>query len=365
MAQTFSITRDFRASQPVGPVQTGVLPFGIPPMQDWLALSGAGFVDVWANPFTSLDQGCFVAELHQPLPRGKVLINMRSTVGEERAFALFSAPDGALSILQRNGASVLRVGIPMGPLSSGNVLRLTYKFDVHSRQWALRLQPIDDALPAQEVTGVGATAFAHKDIEDICNTAECDPNVLWFGFSRSDNLPQRAPWIGPRTPIETTRGAVLAGNLVVGDIIITQDRGPIPLRGLHKMGLPARGSFAPVLLRGPFYSSTSDVLVSANQRIAVSGGEVEYLFGTEAVLVEARDVVDGITAMADGRHNVISAVVLDLGCAALVGGASGPNDFAMALGDAAQTDKAPLQCLTSFETVALMRMMGRIVSKAV
>lgn len=364
MAQTFNIARDLRASQPVGPVQSGVLPFGIPPVQDWLALSGAGFVDVWANPFQTMDRGCFVAELHMPLPMGKVLINMRSTAAGERGFALFAAPDGGLSILHRIGPAVLRIGVPLGPVGSAYTLRLTYRFNAQTRQWMVRLQPLDGEAPAQEVTGVGALPFAHKDIEDICKSADCDASVLWYGFSRNDSLPENAPWIGPNTPIETTRGTVLAGNLAVGDMVLTQDRGPIPLRGLQKLALPARGSFAPVLLRGPIYSKHCDVLVSASQRIVVSGGEVEYLFGTESVLVEARNVVDGHTALADGRHDVIAAVVLDLGGAALVGGAGWQNDLTLALGDITQTDTAPLPCLNSFETVALMRMMGRVVSKA-
>ena len=154
-----------------------------------------------------------------------------------------------------------------------------------------------------------------------------------------------------------------AGNLKVGDVVLTLDRGPRVLRALQRVDLPARGSFAPVLLRGPFYDSRCDILVSRDQRVAISGSAVEYLFGTESVLVAAGDVVDGHTAQAEDRRPVISAVMLDLGGAALIGAPDGPTNAALALGDLSQTDEAPLMCLNSFETVTLMRMLGRIVSK--
>jgi len=260
---------------------------------------------------------------------------------------------------------MVRVGVPPCPQGTGSRLRLTYQFNADTRHWMIRLHPLDEQSPTVEITGIGALPFAHKDIEDICKSTEIEPSVLWFGFSRNDSLPQNAPWIGPRTPIQTARGTVLAGSLAVGDIVMTQDRGPVTLLGLHKLGLPARGSFAPVLLRGPIYSKSCDVLVSASQRIVITGGEVEYLFGTDSVLVEARNIVDGHTALADGRQDVIAAVILDLGGAALVCGPEGKNDLTLALGDITQTDTAPLMCLNSFETVALMRMMGRIVSKSI
>ncbi len=339
-----------------------VLPFGARPNQDWLALSGKGLVDPWANPFQVLDSGTFVAELRLPLPRGKVLINLQSNQGVQRSFAVFVGPDGGLSLLHREGTKLLRASLPPMPAANAESGRLTYFFDGANGNWTLRLTSLTGGAAFAAAQGAGAFAFANRDAEDICKKGNFDPAVLWFGFSRSMDVPRAAPWIGLRTVVETSLGPVAAGNLKAGDVVMTTDRGPQSLRALHFMELPARGSFAPILLRAPFYDLRGDVLVSADQRLVVSGSAVEYLFGTEAVLVAAGDVVDGRTALAEDRRTVVSAVSFDLGGAALIGGAS-EGEIALAVGDYAQTGDAPLMCLNSYETVALMRMLGRTVTK--
>ncbi len=339
-----------------------VLPFGVRPVQDWLALSGKGLVDTWANPFETHHTGTFVAELRMPLPRGKVLINLQTNQGVQRSFALFSGPDGALALLHREGANLLRASLPPPLASTVEAGRLTYHFDSITGRWKLRLASLNGDASLAQSQGTGALAFAGRDAEDICKKANFDPTVLWFGFSRSQDMPRPAPWIGLRTVVETSLGPVAAGNLKAGDVIMTVDRGPQTLRAVHHIDLPARGSFAPILLRAPFYDRRGDVLVSADQRIAISGSAVEYLFGTEAVLVAARDVVDGRTALAEDRRAVVSGVSLDLGNAALIGGEE-DGLLALSVGDYAQTSDAPLMCLNAYETIALMRMLGRIVTK--
>lgn len=343
----------------------GALPLGAArpferPVQDWLALSDKGLIDPWANPFRDLAAGTFVAELRLPLPRASVLINLQTNHGTARSFGLFVGPDGGLSLLHRDGMAVQRVSLPAPLAMRGSAARLTFRFDAKAKTWALRLESLTGEEPPVTAQGVGSLPFANIDLDDICKKAATDPAVLWFGFCRSLDVPRAAPWIGLRTPVETTRGWVAAANLKAGDMIVTADRGPLALRALHRVDLPARGSFAPVLLRGPFYDPRGDVLVSADQRIALTGSAVEYLFGTDAVLVAARDVIDGQTALAEDRRNVISAVSLDLGQAALIGGA---GSLGLAVGDYAQTDDAPLMCLNGFETVTLMRMLGRVVRR--
>lgn len=348
-------------SRPDGALAPGApLPYGTRPRQNWLALSDKGLIDPWANPFQDMAQGTFVAELRLPLPRAKVLINLQTNQGVSRSFGLFVGPDGGLSLLHRDGIQVQRVTLPAPLPASGDTARLMFRFDAVAKTWAMRLDSLDNVAPPSSASGVGSLPFANGDVDDICKKASVDAAVLWFGFCHSLDVPRAAPWIGLRTPIETARGWVAAGHLKAGDIILTKDRGALPLNALHRMDLPARGSFAPVLLRGPFYDPRGDVLVSADQRIAITGSAVEYLFGTDAVLVAARDVIDGHTALAEDRRNVISAVSLDLGQSALIGG---DGTLGMAMGDYAQTGDAPLMCLNSFETVALMRMLGRIVTK--
>ena len=136
---------------------------------------------------------------------------------------------------------------------------------------------------------------------------------MWFGATQGPAPPAQAPWIGLRTPVDTIRGPVAAGRLQPGDLIATLEEGLLPLLALRRMTLPSRGSFAPVLLRAPYFGASGDLLVSADQRVRIAGAAVEYLFGEEEVLAPAGLLVDGRVAQMDERRAITTGVALDLG----------------------------------------------------
>jgi hypothetical protein len=336
-------------------------PFSTQQSSNWLALSGNGLVDVWTNPFKQLERGAFIAELRLPLPSATVLISHSSHEGIERSFSLFFDPAVGLSLLHRCGAQVARHLLPAPILLQSDTARLTYKFNTKLNTWSLRLEALNTDQRAYSIAGNGCPPFAMRDAEAICKKAITDPSVLWFGFSRRANLPKSAPWIGQRSLVQTNRGPIAAGRLAAGDVVLTKDRGPLPLQNVQHVQLPARGSFAPILLRCPFYDTQSDVLVSADTRVSITGTAVDYLFGLDEVLVSAADVVDGRTAFAEDRRSMVTAIMLDLGCEARITvGSSLTLALGTSIGGAAGTQTPPL---TPYETATLLRMMGRIVRK--
>lgn len=58
--------------------------------------------------------------------------------------------------------------------------------------------------------------------------------------------------------------------------------------------------------------------MASDQMIALSGVEVEYLFGDEEVLVETGYLVDGRTALLDHRRAVTTSASLDFGLPTLI-----------------------------------------------
>jgi hypothetical protein len=64
---------------------------------------------------------------------------------------------------------------------------------------------------------------------------------------------------------------------------------------LHRT-VPARGSFAPIRIRAPFFGLGQDIIVAPDQRLLLRGAEVRKLFGKDAALVPARHLVNGTAA---------------------------------------------------------------------
>jgi hypothetical protein len=138
--------------------------------------------------------------------------------------------------------------------------------------------------------------------------------------------------------------------------VLTRDGHALPLRAVHRRDLPTRGFFAPIVLRAPFFTRHTDLLVAADQPIAIGGLEVEYLFGEEEVLVEARFLTDGRAAAPDTRRATTTSVSLDLGkpelvevdgCTLLCAPHSSPN-------------RNPIRTLMGYEAQPLMALLRRL-----
>lgn len=309
------------------------------PQHPWLALSDRGVIP--AGYHGPLAQGVFVMEFQLPLASGSLLLDHQSQDGIARSFAVFYDAQVGLAVLHRKGARVVRHMLA-GPLDLGaGLARLTFGFG--PRDWTITLQHLDHQRVA---TGTDTLDFDPQDLAAICACPSRHRAVHWFGFGR--DLPQVGAWIGSRTPVQTRLGMVEAAQLRPGDMVMTLDHGPLPLMGVQHLDLPARGSFAPVLLRAAFFGAGQDILVSPLQTLHLSCGEVEYLFGVDSVFVRAGDMVDGRTALADDRRMVTKGVRLDLGRPALMDA----GGLVLGLG-------ADGPCLNRFESATLVAMMRR------
>lgn len=322
--------------------------------EDWLVLSDR---DSPAEAPAMVESGLFVVELTLPLDSRTMLFDYHAHDGWERGLALYYDPESGLSLLHRQGRSVLRHTLP-GPLPAlQGIGRLSLRFDAPARAWAMRFEVIDDpSFPPQKSRGSNPLPMRPADVAALSSTPlrlVRHPALLWFGLARGANLPARAPWIGLRTPVETARGPVAAGRLQPGDLVATIDDGFLRLAALNPLHLPACGSFAPVLLRAPYFPERHDLLVASDQMILLEGPEVEYLFGEDEVLVPAGALVDGRSAMAEQRRAVTPSVALIFDRPALVL-ADGCALLAAVPGDA-----APRRCLHPYEAMTLMALLGR------
>lgn len=266
-----------------------------------------------------LGRGLLVAEIELPLAEAAVLLDLRAGIGaEEIALSLFHDLGAGIALLHRQGGQVLRHVLP-GPLpQKRGVARLSFAWDVGARRWSLALEQDGRRVAAE---GRQALPLRWDDLQALCAGGPGvlrHPAVLWFGVTEGAALPGPQAWLGVATPVDTPRGAVLAGTLKPGDRVITADNGALAVTGVTRIAVPSRGSLAPIRLRAPYYGTREDILVSPDQAVWVAGPEAEYLFGEEEVLVLARHLADGQMAVEDSRRAVAVGVVLDFGTAELI-----------------------------------------------
>ncbi|MDT8858038.1 Hint domain-containing protein [Paracoccaceae bacterium Fryx2] len=329
-------------------------------MSGWIALSDR---DTPLAPMPAgalLDRGALVLELALPLEGPTVLLDYHATDGWARGLSVFHDPQAGFGILHRQGQVVIRHTLPTPLPRDGGTARLTLCWDAPARRWTMHAE-----LPA---TGWSARSQGRNplplpmaDLLALCaggGPATRHPALLWFGATLGDTPPNRAPWIGLRTPVAVPGGHAPAGSLRAGDVVLTADSGPQPLRSVRRMDLPSRGSFAPVLLRAPYFARTADLLVSGDQLIALAGYQVEYLFGEDEVLAEARHMADGRSALFDNRRACTACISLELPEPGLI------LSDGCALASARHTPEAnaealPRRQLHVYETLPLLALLGR------
>lgn len=322
--------------------------------ESWLVLS-----DRAAPPEgdSMIEAGLFVVELVFPLNEAAVLLDHQSNEAWPRTFTLFHDPMAGLVLIHRQGNTVARHALP-GPFpQAAGTARLSLRFDAPGRTWDMRLEFLAAPdLGPMIATGLNPLPIRPADLHALSHgiaRVARHRSVLWFGLTRGAALPARAPWIGQRTPIDTAKGQVLAGHLQPGDLVATADGGLLPLRRINRLDLPACGSFAPVILRSPFFGISNDLLVSSDQRVSLCGPEVEYLFNEDEVLVEAGALVDGRSALAEQRRAVASVLMLEFDHPALV------LADGCALLAALPSDAPPCRVLETYEVLTLMSLLGR------
>ncbi|AXI48628.1 2,3,4,5-tetrahydropyridine-2,6-carboxylate N-succinyltransferase [Sulfitobacter sp. SK012] len=94
------------------------------------------------------------------------------------------------------------------------------------------------------------------------------------------------------TLIATPDGDRCAETLRPGDMVITKDEGPQPLRWIGSRVVLAEGDFAPIHIRAGTLGQHRDLLVSPLHRVLIRDNLAELLFGEAEVLIAARDLIN-------------------------------------------------------------------------
>ncbi len=273
------------------------------------------------------------------MPRGTLLLETRlSPEGRPQtllafnrshpwpgSFTLQALPGGGLVLVEGQGDDVRHVTLPLEPDGRLDVLRLTYAWDAPARWAQLSVErPEADTPTFTEPHSPHPLLIA--DAQTISTDARrrtVDRDVLFFALSDTVEPVGPMPGLTGNVPIATPQGDVPVKDVKRGDLVVTHNGEVVPVLQVVKRVVPAKGNLRPVHLRAPYFGLRRDILVAPQQRLVIGGSEVEYLFGREAVLVPARHLVNGVSALnGDGPdlvtyHHVLlpgHEVVMAAGC---------------------------------------------------
>lgn len=300
-------------------------------------------------------------EFELPLEGSAILLDHKADTSWPRALSVFVDELAGVVILHRQADRLLRHVLP-GPLglASNGIGRISFGWNGPEKSWQLSLEQPGQG-EGRRTRGRECMPILMEDVLGICDgdyNTRRHKSVLWYGFMDGVTLPERAPWIGLQTPIDTPYGPCPAGKLRPGDLLLTEDGDYAVLLSQLHMDLPSRGSFSPVMLRAPYFGAETDILVSSDQLVAISGDEVEYLFGDETVLTEARNLTDGRAALMDLRRALTSCVALDIGAPRLIH-AEDCRLLTHTNGRNLPQHYTPHHVIQGYETVPLLDMLGR------
>lgn len=131
-----------------------------------------------------------------------------------------------------------------------------------------------------------------------------DVETAYFNYTVSNGLGQtdtgivqinQMPCFVAGTMIDTPDGPVAVEDIVAGDLVLTRDDGPQPVRWAGSRQTRASGDFAPVCISAGSFGATTDIWLSPQHRVLIRDIWAELLFGEAEVLVKAKDLVNGAT----------------------------------------------------------------------
>jgi Hint domain/Bacterial Ig domain len=99
------------------------------------------------------------------------------------------------------------------------------------------------------------------------------------------------------TRILTVSGEVSVERLVPGDLVMTLDDGPQPLRWIGQRTVLATDAMAPVRLNAGTFGRHRTLWLSPQHRVLIRDPRAELLFGETEVLVAAQDLVNGLSVV--------------------------------------------------------------------
>ena len=261
-----------------------------------------------------------------PLPRGTLLIETRVSpqkgpqqlltlthMGKRESYLSIQAvPGGGIHFLFKHGDAITHCALGHDAEDQADVLRINYAWDVDQGTGHFTIERPGMAKVFRHVlrNPLPLTATLLRSLVFRPNNCHMAKDLIFAAVADSVEPIGPMPAICATAPVLSSNGVVPAGHLKRGDLVKTVNGDLVPVLHVLRHTLPARGSFAPVRLRAPYFGLKRDVVVTPEARLVVGGTRVEYLFGAENVLVPVKHLTSGASARVETCHKLVTYVQL-------------------------------------------------------
>lgn len=238
------------------------------------------------------------------LPRGSILIETKtrplshpvnlirySTLDPwPTGITICLEPDGTVRLLMRQGARYHETSLRTDLGGKVETAHVAYIWDAPSRRGRLSVFVPDHGLLWQTDV-IAPFPISMQDAQRIAKDthhAPIDKEVVFLAIADAPCPLGPVPGLDGSATIDTPDGPRTLRNVNVGDFVSAQHRPPVQVLWTGQATLPALGRFAPMTLRRPYMKLWDDLIASKDQRVCLSGSEVEYHFGEERVTTAVR-----------------------------------------------------------------------------
>ncbi len=244
-----------------------------------------------------------VAEDSKP----QVLFGFTNPHPSHRSLVFQAIPGGGVAMVHVQGAQIAHAAIAHKNTGRAEVLRLTYAWDTKYNWGRLTLEQTGEAA-LTSVAVENPLPVTLEDARDLMlgrGSHDYAPDMIFAALSDQIEPIGVSPTLSPETPIATPWGYRNAGTLKRGDTVFTAEGDVVPVLQTVSRSVPARGSFAPIRMRAPYFGLQDDIVIAPEQHVVIDGPEVEYLFSCEKVLTPARHLVNGFAARTEPCGHLI------------------------------------------------------------
>jgi len=203
--------------------------------------------------------------------------------------SLQAIPGGGITMVVAQGGDLHHCAVNPSDTGRMDVLRVTFSWDSPARTGFIAVERTDRSQVVL-VSIVAPKPIRQRDLRALFDAGGplfLSDDLVFLACATDVQPIGPTPSLAVDTPVLTPDGYVRARSLQRGDMVVTADGHIVPV--LHRVDrtVPARGSFSPIRIRAPYFGLKEDIVVAPSQRLLISGSEVEYLFGHEAVYVPA------------------------------------------------------------------------------